>query len=53
MTVKITRSGSSVDDLRREAKRARTPAAARRMLAIALVFEGATRRDSAAWTAGR
>ncbi len=47
MTVKITRSGFSVDDLRREANRAQTPAAARRMLAIALVLEGVSRRDAA------
>ena len=47
MTIKITRTEETAADLRREAGRARTPAAARRMLAIALVLEGVSRRDAA------
>ena len=47
MTVKITRTEETAADLRREAGRARTPAAARRMLAIALVLEGVSRRAAA------
>ncbi len=47
MTVKIMRGEVSADDLRRTATRARTPAAARRMLAIALAFEGVSRREAA------
>ncbi len=47
MTVKITRTEYGAADLRRLAGRARTPAAARRMLAVALVLEGVSRRDAA------
>jgi len=47
MPVKITRTEYSADDLRREAARARDPAAARRMLAIAMLLEGASRADAA------
>ncbi len=47
MTVKITRTDYTAEDLRREAGRARTPAASRRMLAIALVLEDVARRDAA------
>ncbi len=47
MTVKITRTEYEAAALRREAGRARTAAAARRMLAIALVLEGVSRRDAA------
>lgn len=46
MPVKITRTEYSADDLRREAARARDPAAARRMLAIAMLLEGASRADT-------
>ena len=53
MTVRITRTDYGAADLRRQAVRARTPAATRRMLAVALVPEGVSRRDSAAWTARR
>ncbi len=48
MTVKITRTQETAAGLRRAAGRARTPAAARRMLAIALVLEGVPR-----WAAAR
>ena len=47
MTVKITHTEETAADLRRAAVRARTPAAARRMLAVALVLEGVSRRDAA------
>jgi len=47
MTVKITHTEETAADLRRQAGRARTPAAARRMLAVALVLEGVSRRDAA------
>ena len=47
MTVKITHTEDTAADLRRAAGRARTPAAARRMLAVALVLEGGSRRDAA------
>jgi transposase len=47
MAVKITRTDYTAEDLRREAGRARTPAASRRMLAIALVLEDVSRRDAA------
>ena len=47
MTVKITRTEETAEDLRRHAGRARTAAAARRMLAVALVLEGVSRRDAA------
>ncbi len=47
MTVKITRADYGAEDLRREAGRARTPAAARRMLAVALVLEDVSRREAA------
>ncbi len=47
MAVKITRTDYGAEELRREAGRARTPAAARRMLAIALLLEDVSRRDAA------
>ena len=47
MAVKITRTDYTAEDLRRAAGRARTPAAARRMLAVALVLDGVSRRDAA------
>lgn len=47
MSVKITRTDYGATALRREAGRARTPAAARRMLALALVLEDVPRRDAA------
>ncbi len=47
MTAKITRTDYGAADLRRAAGRARTPAAARRMLAVALVLEGVSRREAA------
>ncbi len=47
MTVKITRVDYGAEDLRREAGRARTPAAARRMLAVALVLEDVSRGEAA------
>ena len=47
MTVRITRADYGAEDLRREASRARTPAAARRMLAVALVLEDVSRREAA------
>ena len=47
MAVKITRTDYTAEDLRREAGRARTAAASRRMLAIALVLEDVSRRDAA------
>ncbi len=47
MTVRITRADYGAEDLRREAGRARTPAAARRMLAVALVLEDVSRGEAA------
>src|SRR3954454_4012075 len=47
MTVAITRLERSADDLRREASRCRDGAAARRMLALALVLEGRSRTEAA------
>jgi transposase len=47
MTVKITREGSSVSELRMAASRTNDARAARRILAIALVLEGADRRTAA------
>jgi transposase len=47
MTVAITRLDRSADDLRREASRCRDGAAARRMLALALVLEGCSRAEAA------
>jgi transposase len=47
MTVKITRADVTASDLRREAGREKDGAAARRMLAIALVLEGLDRTDAA------
>jgi transposase len=47
MTVAITRLERSADDLRREASRCRDGAAARRMLALALVLEGRSRAEAA------
>jgi putative transposase len=47
MTVAITRLELSAGDLRQEAKRCRDGAAARRMLALALVLEGHPREQAA------
>ena len=47
MTVAITRLELSAGELRREAKRCRDAAAARRMLALALVLEGHARAEAA------
>jgi transposase len=47
MTVAITRDEASAGDLRREAARCRDAAAARRMLALALVLEGHSREEAA------
>ena len=47
MTVAITRLELSTGELRREAKRCRDAAAARRMLALALVLEGHARTEAA------
>jgi hypothetical protein len=41
MTIAITRQELGAGELRREAKRCRDAAASRRMLALALVLEGA------------
>ena len=50
MTVAITRLELSAGQLRREAKRCRDAAAARRMLALALVLEGHARAEAARHT---
>ena len=47
MAVAVTRRDLSAADLRREAAQSRDAGAARRMLAIALVLEGASREDAA------
>jgi transposase len=47
MTIPITRRELSAGELRREAKRCRDAAAARRMLALALVLEGHSREAAA------
>jgi transposase len=47
MTVTITRTDISASALRQEAGRTKDAAAARRMLAIALVLEGCSRSDAA------
>jgi transposase len=47
MTIAITRQEPGADGLRREAKRCRDAAAARRMLALALVLEGCSREEAA------
>src|SRR3954466_14589324 len=47
MTIAITRHEPGAGDLRREAARCRDARAARRMLALALVLEGASRADAA------
>jgi transposase len=47
MAVSITREDLTAGDLRREAGRSRDAAAARRMLALALVLEGHNRGDAA------
>jgi hypothetical protein len=49
MSVKITRTDLTAGELRREASREANAAAARRMLALALVLEG-QRRAGAEWT---
>jgi len=46
-SVEITRTGLSAADLRRASARSRDADAARRMLAIALVIEGRSRREAA------
>src|SRR6187551_2730247 len=51
MTVAVTRRELSAAELRREAVRCRETAAARRMLALALVLEGGS-REAAAQAAG-
>src|SRR3954451_11523300 len=47
MTVAITRKEPGAVGLRREARRCRDAAASRRMLALALVLEGASREEAA------
>src|SRR3954453_4444460 len=47
MTVAITRKEPGAVGLRREARRCRDTAASRRMLALALVREGASREEAA------
>ena len=47
MTIAITRQELSAGELRHEAKRCRDAAAARRMLALALVLEGCSREEAA------
>src|SRR3982751_6740050 len=47
MTVAITREELGAAELRREAGRCRDARAARRMLALALVLEGASREEAA------
>src|SRR3954449_7336609 len=47
MTVAITRKEPGAVELRREARRCRDAAASRRMLALALVLEGASREEAA------
>jgi transposase len=47
MTIAITRQELGAGELRREAKRCRDAAAARRMLALALVREGCSRAEAA------
>src|SRR6059058_243590 len=47
MTVTVTRRELGAVELRREARRCRDTAAARRMLALALVLEGASREKAA------
>src|SRR3954451_14787677 len=47
MTVAITRKEPGAVELRREAARCRDAKAARRMLALALILEGASREDAA------
>ena len=47
MTVRITRENLTAAELRREAARSSDAAAARRMLAIALLLEGHSRADAA------
>lgn len=47
MTVAVTRLDLSAHELRREAARTKDAAAARRMLAIALVLEGSSRAEAA------
>jgi transposase len=51
MAITITRTDCSAEDLRREARRARDASQSRRLLALALIVEGASRSD-AARTAG-
>jgi len=47
MTMKITRDGLTAQELRREAARCSDAAAARRMLALALVLDGRPREEAA------
>jgi transposase len=47
MTVAVRRRELGAGELRREARRCRDPAAARRMLALAVVLEGGSREEAA------
>jgi transposase len=47
MTVKITRTDLPAEELRREARRVRDANQARRLLALALILEGASRSEAA------
>ena len=47
MTVAITRTDKTAKDLREASKRCDEPAVLRRLLAIALLLEGASREDAA------
>jgi len=47
MTITITRTDFSAEGLRHEARRVRDASQARRLLALALVFEGASRSEAA------
>ena len=46
MTIAITRTEFSADQLRREAKRSRQASQSRRLLALALILEGASRSEA-------
>ena len=47
MTITITRKDFSAEELRREARRVRDASQARRLLALALILEGASRSEAA------
>jgi transposase len=47
MTITITRTDFSAEELRHEARRVRDANQARRLLALALIFEGASRSEAA------